>query len=551
MISKVKRRTLQIGDKVLNDRYEVSKVIHTSGMANVYLVFDKNLNKQWCLKEIVKSEAGKENIEKISLLREANIMKSLNHSGIPRIVTIEDDGDSIFIVMDFIDGFSVREWLRKKGAIKEDVAVKWIQQVCNVMLYLHNRKHPIVYLDMKPDNIMIQDDGNIKLLDFGISQIITKENSIIKKPLGTKGYAAPEQSKVGLPYDLRSDIYSIGMTLYHMLTGISPAVVKGSLKPIRSVNSNLSVGLEYIIGKCIMKDPNDRYQSIEELLYDLKTYDRLDLTYRKRARRKVNTVISLFGVSVLLLITSFIPLGLYSSEQSNLYNEKVNLASQTGRFDDYIYAISLKPLELEPYQGLIDSIKTDGVFTKDEETSLLNLINPNLNELKNNSNYGQLAYNIGKLYWYYYEGEDGDVVSSKWFKESLDKGFNTKESKVYYDLGNFKKNISMSIAESSDTGLYKEYWDNLMSAKSIDSGEIIELQLYNSIADAISTYSYRMAKDGVPKEDMLNEIDDMNKFLEASNPTSDKAIELKSKLSESVQSLAYKVNLAYSEGGAK
>lgn len=114
-----KRRYLQVGDTVLGGKYEVIKIIHTSGMANVYMVEDENLNKQWCLKEIIKSEAGRNEIEYRSLIKEANIMKSLSHSSIPRIVSIDTEGDSIFIVMDFVDGISVKDWLVRRGTVEQ------------------------------------------------------------------------------------------------------------------------------------------------------------------------------------------------------------------------------------------------------------------------------------------------------------------------------------------------------------------------------------------------------------------------------------------------
>ena len=110
---KHKRKVLSVGDKVLDGKYEILKVINTSGMSNVYLVMDRNLKKQWCLKEIVKSESGRNMIEYRSLLREADIMKSLNHSNIPRIVTIEEENDTIFIVMDYVDGIRLDTKERK------------------------------------------------------------------------------------------------------------------------------------------------------------------------------------------------------------------------------------------------------------------------------------------------------------------------------------------------------------------------------------------------------------------------------------------------------
>lgn len=549
MVSKVKRSLLKVGDCVLNGKYEILKIIHTSGMANVYLVSDKNLNKQWCLKEIVKSEAGRNMVEYRSLLQEANIMKSLNHASIPRIVTIEEEGDSIFIIMDYVHGLSVKDWLVKKGSIKQSVVVNWMKQVCGVLIYLHNRKHPIFYRDMKPDNIMIQEDGNIKVLDFGISVVITSQNDTIREALGTKGYAAPEQKRRGEKYDLRSDIYALGRTMYYMLTGLNPSIIGDNLKPIREINSSLSMGLEVIIDKCTKENPDDRYQTVEEVLYALKNYETLDGSYRSKARRKVTITLSCFATSLFLFITSFIPLGLNKAQIGSLYEKNLEVAKQTGRTSDYVNAIQYKPLVLEPYKGLIDSFKVDGVFSKDEEDKLLGLISPNLSDIKKKNEYGELAFNIGKLYWFYYEGDDGDVVSSKWFKESLDKGYSEKESKLFYDLSNFKKIISMSIEESSDAGMYKEYWNNLMEAKKIDSGEIVELQLYNAIANAISSYSYRLKTDGVPKASLDSEIKNINKFLSVCTPISDKAKSLVSELQSVIGTLQEKVDAAYSLGG--
>lgn len=545
-MGKLKRRVLEPGNTVLNNKYEILKVIHTSGMANVYLVSDKNLKKQWCLKEIVKSEAGRNMVEYRSLIQEANIMKSLNHSGIPRIVTIEEEGDSIFIIMDYVDGLSVKNWLQRKGTIAQPVVVNWMRQVCSILIYLHNRKDPIFYRDMKPDNIMIQEDGNIKVLDFGISVVITEDNAVIKEALGTRGYAAPEQRKVGSKYDLRSDIYALGKTMYSMLTGLDPSIIK-ILKPLRQVDSSLSMGLEVIIDKCTRDNPNERYQSVEEVLYALQNYEKLDINYRKKARRKVNVTIGLFLVSLMLILGSFIPLTIDNNRLEDLYSEKVSAANQSGRFYDYVEAISYKPEKVEPYFGLIDAIKVDGIFSKDEEKVLLGLINPNLSDIKKDKNYGELALNMGKLYWYFYEGDDGNIVSVKWFQEAIDSNFAVDEAKIYYDMGSFKRNISMSIAQAEDAGMYKEYWDNLIMSKENANGEIIELQVYNSIADAISTYAYRLLIDGVSKEDMEAEISNIKKYLSSVNPVSEKSKELYDRLSNISGTLYNKLDMAYLE----
>lgn len=551
MATKVKRRHLEVGDVVLNGRYEVTSIVHTSGMSNVYLVSDSNLNKIWCLKEIKKSESGKNKVEYYSLLQEANIMKGLNYSGIPRIVTIEEDGDSLFIIMDYVDGVSIKSWIQKKQRIKQDVVVTWMKQICQVMIYLHNRPQPIFYRDMKPDNVMIQSDGNIKVIDFGISIVIKEPGQVITKALGTKGYAAPEQSKSGMVCDLRSDIYAMGKTMYYMLTGLNPSrIPKDKIRPVRDIDSSISVGIEKVVDKCTQEDPDDRYQSCEELLYALQNYESLDTEYRVKARRKVNLVMGMFMLSIFILITSFIPLMLDRRQRSDEYQTLLDIAYQSNKVEDFEAAISEKPLELSPYTEYLEAIKVDGVFSKQEEQGLLDLINPNLSEIKKKSEYGKIAFEVGRLYWFYYEGDensDGTILSVKWFKDAVDEEHETKTANIYYNLGLFKRDISMSIAESSDAGMYKDYWANLLKAKQESNGELIDLQLNLAVAECISSYGYRLNTDGVPKEEVQAQSQAVQTFMSTFQSTSERSSELYKELEVAMTDMDTKIDAAYSQ----
>lgn len=552
-MKKVKRSVLECGQTILNGRYEILKVIHTTGMANIYMVSDSNLNKYWCLKEIKKSEAGKNEIEYYSLIHEANIMKSLSHSGIPRIVTIEQEGDSIFIVMDYVDGMSIKSWIQRKGRVKQDVAVIWMKQICQIMIYLHNRKNPIFYRDMKPDNVMIQSDGNIKLLDFGISIVIKEPNQKIDRALGTKGYAAPEQSKRGNVCDLRSDIYAMGKTLYYMLTGLNPSQLKpDQLKSVRDIDSSISVGLENIVNKCIQPNPDDRYQSCEELLYALQNYVYLDTKYRSKIRRKVYVVFGMFITSIFLIVTSLIPYNIYNNQQIEQYNKLLAVAEQSGRQEDFEAVLNWSPLNLAPYNDFIESMKVDGVFSKDEESVLLGYVNPNLEEIKQQEGYGELAYEIGKLYWFYYDGsteDEGMIISTKWFSDAMEAGYEVELAQVYYQLGSFKRNISASVTESSDAGMYSEYFNNLITAKKQDNGELVNLQLNLALANCISTYTYNLMTDGISYADIKTQITMLNEFVNSYVPTIEKAQKSFDSLSKTVSTLQDKVDSVY-KGGA-
>ena len=561
MASKNKRTTLEVGDVVLNGKYEILKVLHTTGMANIYIVQDRNLNKQWCMKEIIKAEAGRNDVEYYCLLNEARVLKGLNNPNIPRIVTIEDTGDTIFIVMDYIDGMSIKDWLTRNkdvyGRVPQDIAINWMTQICQVILYLHSRKEPILYRDMKPDNVMIQSNGTIKLLDFGTAVVIKEPGQKLKNALGTNGYAAPEQSKRGNVCDLRSDIYGMGKTLYYMLTGLNPATFpKGTkLKPIREIDSSLSIGVEKIVNKCCAEDPNNRYQSCEELLYALQNYKSLDTAYRKKIRRKVYSVSFLFLSSIFILITSLIPLNMYKAEQRQEYSNLMSVAYQSGKTSDYVNALDVRSDDVEPYIGLVESVKIDGVFSKEEEMILLNYLNPNLEKLKEDKDYGELAFEIGKLYWFYYEGEyvdEGMITSIKWFSDAISENYKKELADIYYNLGSFKKNIASSITESNDSGMYAKYWNNLLEASSKDTGEIVTLQLNLAISDCISTYSYNLLKDGVSYDSLINHIDVLNSFINNYTPSIDKSKDIYNNLKEVVPTLKERVDSVYkSKGGTR
>lgn len=551
-----KREHLNNGDLVLNGRYEILKCIHSKGMANVYLVRDTHLGKQWCLKEIRKSQAGRKNIEFISLMQEANILRSLNNEKIPRITTIENDGDSLFVVMDFLDGVTLKDFVQEKGRIPEDMAVKWMIQIVQAVGYLHSErsnKKPIFYRDMKPDNLMIRSNGVINIFDFGISVRLEYPNQLPEYTLGTPGYVAPEQQKKNLPMDLRSDIYSMGRTFYFMLTGIDPRGFIGEkLKPISDWSPDVSPVLISIVNKCMADNPNDRYQTCEELQYALENYKFSDEKHRSSAKRKVKVVISLAVVGFVMGICSIIPFGINGVQSKDAYDKALIVAQQSGRLEDYDKVLTMNPLNISPYEGYIDAVKEDGIFTLDEEKGLLNHINPNLMDLKKDKDYGKIAFDIGKLYWFYYPSEDGKTLSIKWFEDAISSDFNKEEATVYYNLGVFNRDISKSVKEASDSGMYKNYWNNLLSIQNIDTSDIITIQTNISIAECISTYAYNLKKDGVSYEDISKEIGVLNSFVNSykiDSSTLDTIKSMYSELKSDLDELESRVKVVYGLSG--
>ncbi len=197
---------------------------------------------------------------------EIELLKTLLHPAIPRIYDIVEHGDSLIIVMEYVEGRSLDRVLSERISFPEERVLEFAKQLVEVLDYLHNRPSPIIYRDMKPANLILQPDGTLKLIDFGAARIYRDSASSDTLSLGTVGYAAPEQFGSSAQTTPRTDIYGLGVTLHQLVTGKNPALPPYEILPIRQINPNLSRELESIIEKCTQRDPDKRYQSAKELL---------------------------------------------------------------------------------------------------------------------------------------------------------------------------------------------------------------------------------------------------------------------------------------------
>ena len=288
---------------VLGGKYEILKKIGQGGMSIVYVAMDTRLNKQWAVKEIKQNPKQDTRTLLKGLQMEANILKMVDHPVLPRIVDIINYNGTVFVVMDYIEGRPLSEVLKLEGAQPQEKVIEWAKDLCSALDYLHSMNPPIIYRDMKPSNIMLKPDGKVKLIDFGTAKEFDVESLADTTALGTRGYAAPEQfgdarGRGIHKTDARTDIYSLGATLYHVLTGKNPSEPPYVIKPIRDWDPSLSSGLEKIINKCTMPNPEDRYQSCTELIYDLEHYEELDDAFKRSCLKKMRSFLICAGLTV-------------------------------------------------------------------------------------------------------------------------------------------------------------------------------------------------------------------------------------------------------------
>lgn len=351
---------------IIDGKYEILKKIGQGGMSIVYLAMDNRLNKQWAVKEIKKKENSDNKVVVQSLLAEANLLKKLDHPALPRIVDIIEKKETIYVVMDYIEGESLNKVLDQYGAQPQEYVISWAKQLCDALQYLHSQPQPIIYRDMKPGNIMLTPTGNVKLIDFGIAREY-KQNSLADTvSLGTKGYAAPEQFGGMGQTDARTDIYCLGVTMYHLVTGQNPCEPPYEIYPIRRFNPQLSAGLEAIILKCTRMNPDERYQSCAELRYALDHYSEMDGHHKKRQYRKLIA----FGstAAACLLCVGIGIWGIFGIQEQQLqdYNARISQATTyvsdsiaTGAFStdavgSYEAAIQIDPGRQEAYLQMLD-----------------------------------------------------------------------------------------------------------------------------------------------------------------------------------------------------
>ncbi|MBR6909482.1 MAG: Stk1 family PASTA domain-containing Ser/Thr kinase, partial [Lachnospiraceae bacterium] len=261
---------------IINDRYEIIEKIGTGGMSDVYKALDTKLNRNVAVK-VLKAEFG-ENENFVSKFRvEAQAAAGLMHSNIVNVYDVGEENDIHYIVMELVEGITLKKYIEKKARLTYKEAVSIAIQVSLGIESAHAAR--IIHRDIKPQNIIISRDGKVKVTDFGIAKAATS-NTITSNVMGSVHYTSPEQARGGYS-DEKSDIYSLGITMFEMLTGRVPfngettvaIAIKHIQEPMPSPREfvpEIPKCVESIIFKCCEKSPDRRYQSMGDLIKDLK-----------------------------------------------------------------------------------------------------------------------------------------------------------------------------------------------------------------------------------------------------------------------------------------
>lgn len=259
-------------------KYRIKGVLGQGGEGCVYLAEDESLSRLAAVKQLWEGEEK----ESGRIMREAAFLRDLRHPALPVVYELFYE-EGWYLVMEYIAGISLHKYIQDRGAVGEEQARFWAASLLDVLSYLHTRETPVIYRDLRPDNIMVCRDGSVRLVDFGAAAFRSFGERDSGKMAYTMGFAAPEQRRtVGKRAwaDERSDIYAFGRTLCYMVTGADQAASCAMLSP-SCYNPLLSAELEEIIARCTAEAPENRYQAVSEIVRDLERRGR-----RKGGRRR-------------------------------------------------------------------------------------------------------------------------------------------------------------------------------------------------------------------------------------------------------------------------
>lgn len=260
----------------ISDRYEIIEKVGSGGMADVYKARCHRLNRFVAIK-VLKAEYSDDTTFVLKFRAEAQSVAGLSHPNIVNVYDVGDDDGLYYIVMELVEGITLKSFIERKGKLEVKEAVGIAIQIAAGLEAAHDNH--IIHRDIKPQNIIISREGKVKVTDFGIAKAATS-NTINSNAMGSVHYISPEQARGGYS-DEKSDIYSLGITLYEMLTGRVPfggentvsvalAHIQETAQPIREIDPSIPLSLEKIVSKCIEKKPERRYLSAKELITDLK-----------------------------------------------------------------------------------------------------------------------------------------------------------------------------------------------------------------------------------------------------------------------------------------
>lgn len=478
---------------------------------------------------------------------ELDMMKLLRHPALPRIYDILEEAGRFWLVMEFVTGKPLSEWSTEQ--FDPLLFFSIANQLAEVLDYLHSRRPPVLHLDIKPSNIMIQPNGALVLIDFGAAARADPAGSMSAR-FGTPGFAAPEQSNPDLKLDVRADFYGFGAVLYYCMYGTVPE--SGRVRRRESVRQKMGWRRTVwpFVERCLQADRKDRFQDDGSLGRNLrKTEKRYHM--RRRTGRGSAAFLLLLAAAVFAAESLHWEGGSQAMdmEAHRDYEALLEQAESLGFVQAvacYEQAFALYPEDGSWCEKLLDRIESDYVFSMEEEASLKRLIfsvpkGGRITEEeileKNDPEYGLLAYRIGLAYWYLYEGAGGRSAAAKWFeravawkeksagsgageeqgKQKADSGQWAESAQIHAKISSYYQTPGKQGQNGSEDEKIRDYWEDLEKLWELDDlpPELPEIkrEIANEIVSILIMHTCELENTGIKTEDMMEKLESVETFL--------------------------------------
>lgn len=519
---------------VLDDKYEILSVIGRGSTSTVYLAMHQRLRQKWAIKEVNKEYCENYGMICRQLIAEANILKELDHPGLPKIVDIIEQDNTIWLVMEFIEGITLKKLLEEKDVVEEKQAVEWGMQICKIFSYLHSRVPPIIYRDLKPENLIIKRDGRLMLIDFGTArEYCYGSYAGDTSCLGTRGYAAPEQYGGMGQTDARTDIYCFGVMLYYLLTGHNPERPPFKMYPTNYWEDKVSSDMKEIILTCTQWEAADRYQSCEEIYEAFTSINDRHRFHEKKEKEKIKiflVIMTAMFICGLSFLSSGYVLRYYEREAAIAYMVKAQKSVEEKEAENaYRRALELAPGEVKVYDSLLEYFVRPNDFSTEDATILTNLLMTetkgesvlHLFKKKNTKEYGEFCYSVGIGYFYDMGGFTGKRLAKSWFcdtEQIKSKKFDKEKRKragLYADICGYYSHLLKNGGDKSGerkTESFYDFYKTLhrlnqikINKKSSDSDLAAAWLISKEVAIEITNYGEDFLNNEKISEEMLEE----------------------------------------------
>lgn len=491
----------------LGDRYILQRQIGKGGTGTVYLAMDRKIQRERAVKAVEKAV-----LKDLALWKkELYMMKRLHHSHLVEIFDVLEDDRYVFFVMEYVDGYSVRQLLDTGNHFSTAQTIDYGIQVCQVLAYLHGQEPSVIYRDLKPSNLMLRQDKSLVMIDLGSAREFCRDKTEDTVFWGTVGYAAPEQVEGCGQTDARTDIYSLGVTLYEMASG-----ERFSRKKVeRPVTA-----LEEIVEMCTRRNPGMRYQNVSDLERDLRNYEYLGKRRRKKKKRIQRLLALTFSVTLLCFDYAFLLLG----QSERLLQEGYQRYLETGRRgsgskvrnEGYKQCIQLNPWKPEAYLGLLSEMRSQG-FSQKTYGELLEILNSRNSVdgtceeclMQSLCEYGHFAYELGIACYFEWEGYGNKRYALPWLqtvKQTQELPEQIREQadclgKIagYYDL----------LAKGNPAGevSFDKYWEDLKILGANQGDKAVKKLIQQELAGQILKHARDFYDCGISRQELQMMLD--------------------------------------------